>query len=63
LEKLAEHDPGKVAAARSAFSILPIVQVESRIAFATKITAMIVIANAIGIALFRGSTRYWVESL
>jgi hypothetical protein len=44
-------------------SIPLIVLVESRIAFATKITAMIVIANAIGIALFKGSTRYWVESL
>src|SRR5205823_2091712 len=38
-------------------SILPIVQVESRIAFATKITAVIAIANAIGIVLFKGSAR------
>jgi hypothetical protein len=28
-----------------------------------KITTVIAIANAIGIALFKGSTRYWVESL
>jgi len=44
-------------------SILPIAQVQSRIAFATKITAVIGIANAIGIALFKGSTRHRAESL
>lgn len=44
-------------------SILPIVQVQSRIAFATKITAVIGIANAIGIARFKDSTRRRVESL
>ena len=43
-------------------SILPIVQVQSRIAFATKITAVIAIANAIGIALFKSSTRHRADS-
>jgi len=35
-------------------SILPIVQVESRLVFATKISAIVLIANAIGVAIFAG---------
>jgi amino acid transporter len=38
-------------------SILPIVQVESRLTFAAKISAVVVIANAIGLALFAGKRR------
>ena len=38
-------------------SILPIVQVESRWLFATKITAVIVIANAIGVMIFKRARR------
>ena len=36
-----------------ALSIVPIVQVESRLLFAAKITALIVAANTVGLALFR----------
>ncbi len=39
-------------------SILPIVQVQSRIAFATKITVVVAVANAIGIVIFKGSARF-----
>jgi hypothetical protein len=35
-----------------ALSILPIIQVGSRLSFAVKITAVIVIANAIGAAIY-----------
>jgi len=38
-------------------SILPIVQVESRWLFATKITAVIVTANAIGVMIFKRARR------
>ena len=34
-------------------SILPIVQVESRLSFALKISAVVLIANAVGVAIFR----------
>jgi glutamate:GABA antiporter len=37
-------------------SILPIVQVESRLSFAAKISGVIVLANAIGVAIFRTAT-------
>jgi amino acid transporter len=38
-------------------SILPIVQVESRLVFATKISAVVLIANAIGLAIFTAKDR------
>jgi amino acid transporter len=38
-------------------SILPIISVDSRLAFALKITAVIVAANVIGVALFLGRRR------
>jgi hypothetical protein len=38
-------------------SILPIVQVESRLTFAMKISAVVVVANAIGFAIFAGKRR------
>jgi hypothetical protein len=38
-------------------SILPIIQVGSRLSFAVKITAVIVIANAIGFAIFNARGR------
>jgi glutamate:GABA antiporter len=38
-------------------SILPIVQVESRLLFAAKISGILVIANAIGVAIFKSSTK------
>ena len=38
-------------------SILPIVQVESRVAFALKISSVIVIANAIGLGIFLGKRK------
>ena len=34
-------------------SIVPIVQVESRLAFALKISAIVIVANAIGLATYR----------
>ncbi len=40
-----------------ALSIVPIVQVESRLLFAAKLTALIVAANAVGLALFRRGRR------
>jgi hypothetical protein len=38
-------------------SILPIISVDSRLGFALKITAVIVVANVIGVALFLGRRR------
>lgn len=38
-------------------SIIPIVQVESRFLFAAKISGVLLIANAIGLAIFKGTTR------
>ena len=38
-------------------SILPIVQVESRLVFALKITSVIVVANAIGVGIFLGKRK------
>jgi amino acid transporter len=38
-------------------SILPIVQVESRVVFALKISSVIVIANAIGVGIFMGKRK------
>jgi len=38
-------------------SILPIVQVESRVVFALKISSVIVIANAIGLGIFMGKRK------
>jgi hypothetical protein len=38
-------------------SILPIVQVESRLLFAAKICGLILAANAVGVATFRGKRR------
>jgi amino acid transporter len=38
-------------------SILPIVQVESRLLFAAKISGVVVMANAIGLLIFKSSTR------
>jgi glutamate:GABA antiporter len=38
-------------------SILPIVQVESRLLFAAKISAVIVVANAVGVAIFKSATK------
>src|SRR5262249_3409294 len=38
-------------------SILPIVQVESRLVFAAKISGLIVVTNAIGILIFLGKRR------
>ena len=40
-----------------ALSILPIVQVENRLVFAIKISSVIVVANAIGLAIFLGKRR------
>jgi amino acid transporter len=37
-----------------ALSIVPIVQVESRLLFAAKLSALIVVANAVGVAIFLG---------
>ena len=34
-------------------SILPIIQVESRLIFALKISSLIVVTNLIGVAIFR----------
>jgi glutamate:GABA antiporter len=39
-------------------SIVPIVQVESRLLFAAKISGVVLVANAVGFAIFRGSTRF-----
>ena len=38
-------------------SILPIVQVESRVVFAVKISSVIVIAKAIGVGIFMGKRK------
>jgi len=38
-------------------SILPIVQVESRFLFAAKISSVIVIANAVGVLIFKSASR------
>jgi len=38
-------------------SILPIIQVESRLTFALKISSLIVVANLIGVAIFRQAVR------
>jgi amino acid transporter len=38
-------------------SILPIISVDSRVSFALKITAVVVVANVIGVALFLGRRR------
>jgi amino acid transporter len=38
-------------------SILPIVQVESRLVFALKISAVVIVANAIGVGIFLGRNR------
>jgi glutamate:GABA antiporter len=40
-----------------ALSIVPIVEVQSRLAFALKITAVIVVTNAIGLLIFRRSQK------
>jgi amino acid transporter len=40
-----------------ALSIVPIVQVESRLVFALKLTALVVVTNAIGFVIFRRSRR------
>ena len=37
-----------------ALSIVPIVQVESRLLFAATLSALIVVANAVGLAIFPG---------
>jgi len=37
-------------------SILPIVQVESRLLFAAKISTVVIIANAVGFAIFKGAS-------
>ena len=38
-------------------SIVPIVQVASRLVFALKLTALIVVTNAVGYAVFRAAGR------
>jgi amino acid transporter len=38
-----------------ALSILPIVQVESRVTFALKISAVVVLTNVLGLGIFRGA--------
>jgi hypothetical protein len=38
-------------------SIVPIIQVSSRLAFALKITALIVVTNLIGLAIFRRARK------
>jgi hypothetical protein len=38
-------------------SILPIINVESRLVFALKISAVVVVTNALGYAIFRNRTR------
>ena len=40
-------------------SILPIVQVESRLLFAAKISGVVLTANAIGVGIFKGSSRFF----
>ena len=40
-----------------ALSIVPIVQVESRLLFAAKLAALIVVTNIIGLAIFLGKRR------
>ena len=40
--------------ADEALSIVPIVQVESRLLFAAKLLALIVVTNGIGLAIFLG---------
>jgi glutamate:GABA antiporter len=40
-----------------ALSIVPIVQVESRLAFALKLTTLVIVTNAIGVAIFRRARR------
>jgi amino acid transporter len=41
-----------------ALSIVPIVEVQSRVAFALKITSVIVVTNAIGLLIFRRSQKH-----
>jgi hypothetical protein len=40
-----------------ALSIVPIVEVESRLAFAAKLSSLIVVTNVIGAAIFLGRMR------
>src|SRR4051812_25138138 len=42
-----------------ALSIVPIVQVESRLLFAAKITGLIVVTNLIGLTIFFGKKKTW----
>ena len=40
-----------------ALSIVPIIQVESRAMFAVKISGLIVVTNAVGLAIYRAASR------
>ncbi len=46
-----------------ALSIVPIVQVESRLVFALKLMTLVVVTNAIGFVIYRRSRSVGVSSL
>ena len=46
-----------------ALSIVPIVQVESRLVFALKLMSLVAVTNAIGFAIYRRSRSVGVSSL